>query len=107
MRNMLAFLAAVALTVIGVGWYLDWYKLRTAPSSDGQRSVTVDIDTKKISADLQKGADKVQQKLAEKAKQIEEEKKKKEAKPEPKLPTVEVPEKLPLDTGIIEIPIDQ
>ena len=54
MRNLLAFLAAVMLTVSAVGWYLGWYKVRRSPSPDGEPSVTVDFDTRKIGADLGK-----------------------------------------------------
>jgi hypothetical protein len=68
MRNLLAFLAALALTVAGVGWYLDWYRVRSSPAEAGQRSVTVDIDVKKIGSDLIEAEHKVQEKLAEKSK---------------------------------------
>lgn len=66
MRNMLAFLAAAVLTVIGVGWYFDWYRLNTVPGDSGHRSVTIDINTKKISHDLGEVEHKVEKKLAEK-----------------------------------------
>jgi hypothetical protein len=35
MRNLLAFVAAVVLTVAAVGWYLDWYHVGTAPGRRG------------------------------------------------------------------------
>ncbi len=68
MRNMLAFFAALLLTVAAVGWYLDWYRIRGTPAPDGHRSVTVDVNTHKISEDLLKAEQKIQDKLAEKAK---------------------------------------
>lgn len=68
MRNLLAFLAALTLTLACVGWYLDWYRIRSAPADGGQKSVTVDINTKKIGEDLIKAEQAIQQKLAEKAK---------------------------------------
>jgi hypothetical protein len=68
MRNMLAFLAALTLTLAGVGWYLDWYRVRSAPTPSGQRSVTVDINTQKISKDLLEAEKKIQKKLEDKAK---------------------------------------
>lgn len=68
MRNMLAFLAALTLTLGGVGWYLDWFQIRTTPAPSGQRSVTVDINTRKIGEDLLKAEQKVQKRLEEKAK---------------------------------------
>jgi hypothetical protein len=68
MRNLLAFLAAMTLTLAGVGWYLDWYRVRSTPVDGGQKSVTVDINTKKISEDLLKAEQKIQQRLADKVK---------------------------------------
>jgi hypothetical protein len=79
MRNMLAFLAAMALTVAAVGWYLDWYRVRTTPAPSGQRSVTVDINTEKIGDDFHKAEQKIQQKLAEKIEKANAEKKAREA----------------------------
>jgi hypothetical protein len=62
MRNLLALFAAALLTVVGVGWYLGWYKVRSQPASvPGQHSVNIDIDTNKIGTDLQKGEQKLQQ----------------------------------------------
>jgi hypothetical protein len=62
MRNMLALFGAALLTVGGVGWYLGWYKVRSQPASvPGQHSVNIDINTNKISADLQQGEQKLQQ----------------------------------------------
>jgi hypothetical protein len=67
---MLALFAAVLLTVVGLGWYLDWYKVRSQPASvPGQHSVNIDIDTTKISTDLQKGERKIQQMLENKGKE--------------------------------------
>lgn len=67
MRNLLAFLAAVVLTLGVVGWYLDWYSIHASPAQNGQKSVTVDINTKKIGEDLLKAEQKIQKRLAEKA----------------------------------------
>ena len=52
MRNLLAFCAAAALTVVGVGWYLGWF-----------RTVNVELNTTKIREDLNKERQKVQQLL--------------------------------------------
>jgi hypothetical protein len=69
MRNMLALFAAVLLTVVGLGWYLDWYKVRSQPASvPGQHSLNIDINTNKIGTDLQKGEQKIQQMLENKTK---------------------------------------
>jgi hypothetical protein len=68
MRNMLALFGAALLTVVGVGWYLGWYKVRSQPASvPGQHSVNIDINTNKISADLQHGEQKLQQWLEKKS----------------------------------------
>jgi len=67
MRNMLALFGAALLTVVGVGWYLGWYKVRSQPASvPGQTSVNIDINTNKISQDLQQGEQKLQQWLEKK-----------------------------------------
>ena len=69
MRNMLAFLAVVALTAGGVGWYLGWFQVSSVPGGEGQRTFTVDVHTNKISQDLHQVEARVEKKLAEKAKQ--------------------------------------
>jgi len=67
MRNLLALFGAALLTVVGVGWYLGWYKVRSQPASvPGQHSVNIDIDTNKIGKDLQKGEQKLQNMLDKK-----------------------------------------
>ena len=67
MRNMLALFGAALLTVVGAGWYLGWYKVRSQPASvPGQHSVNIDINTNKISKDLQQGEEKIQQMLENK-----------------------------------------
>jgi hypothetical protein len=58
MRNLLAFLAAVTLTVVGVGWYLGWFQ-----------TIKVELNTTKIKDDLQKGEQKVQQFLEKRPKE--------------------------------------
>jgi hypothetical protein len=63
MRNLLAFLAAVTLTILCLGWYLDWYHIRTSPASSGHRNFTIDVDTIKVSEDLYKGGAKIQEVL--------------------------------------------
>ena len=67
MRNMLAFLAAVTLTVIAVGWYFDWFRLTSVPGSGGHRSVTIDINTPKIKHDVSEAEHKIEKKLADKS----------------------------------------
>lgn len=54
MRNLLAFVAFVALAFAGAGWYLGWYTVQTTPSPKG-RTVSIDIDGGKIKEDLRQG----------------------------------------------------
>jgi hypothetical protein len=63
MRNMLAFLAAAALTVVGVGWYLGWYRVSSVPTDQGKRSINIELNTTKIDADLRKGENKIHEAL--------------------------------------------
>jgi hypothetical protein len=63
---MLAFLAAAALTFVGVGWYLDWFKLSSVPADSGHRRLNIDVDTDKISHDLHDAETKIEKKLADK-----------------------------------------
>ena len=77
MRNILAFVAALALTVAGLGWYLGWYQVRAKPGHAGHQTLNIDINTDKAAKDihhaeeevLDKGKDKLHD-LVEKGKQI-------------------------------------
>jgi hypothetical protein len=64
---MLAFFAALVITLAAVGWYLDWYKVRSSPSPTGKRSVTIDINTVKIGSDLHKAEQGLEKKMEKKA----------------------------------------
>ena len=59
MRNMLAFTAAVVLTVAGLGWYLGWYRIHSTPASAGHRNVNIDINTEKITDDIHRAEKKI------------------------------------------------
>ena len=59
MRNLLAFTAAVVLTVAGLGWYLGWYRVHSAPASDGHHKVNIDINTDKITNDIERAEKKI------------------------------------------------
>lgn len=63
MRNLLAFLAAVTLTLAGVGWYLGWYTIQSQPSASGKSTISIEFDDGKIGSDLKKGLQSVEQKL--------------------------------------------
>src|SRR5262249_26272760 len=69
--NLLAFVAAIAITIGGIGWYRDWFHIQTQAGAPGTRSVEININTKKIGDDLKKG----EEKLIEKAEKKLEEKK--------------------------------
>jgi hypothetical protein len=60
MRNLLAFLAAVCLTVGVSGFYLGWYTVETAPAPQGKRTVNIEINTIKIGEDIQRGSEHLQ-----------------------------------------------
>jgi hypothetical protein len=61
MRNILAFSAAAVIVLAGVGWYLDWYKLKVSPTGDGHLNVTIDADTSKAREDVAKEAKKIEE----------------------------------------------
>lgn len=64
MRNLLALIGAAVLTFAGLGWYLGWYKLEPAPSpTPGHRNFTIDIDPRKIDADVHNGEQKLEHAL--------------------------------------------
>jgi len=63
MRNLLALFAAAALTFAGVGWYLGWYTVEHSAAPAGHRAVHIDIDGRKMSTDIRKGEEKLQEAL--------------------------------------------
>lgn len=83
MRNLLAFLAAATLTFVGVGWYLDWYRVKSASAPDGHHKVDIDINGGKIADDVQRGVQKGEEKLQT---VLEKDKDKKPASTEPAKP---------------------
>jgi hypothetical protein len=48
MRNLLALMMAVLLIVGAVGWYLDWFKVNTAPAGDGHTAIHIDWNALKF-----------------------------------------------------------
>jgi hypothetical protein len=68
MRNLLAFVGALVVTVAGLGYYLGWYTVHTGPSPSGRR-VTFDIDTGKIGDDLHPAEQKIEKKLGQRGQQ--------------------------------------
>jgi hypothetical protein len=60
MKNLLALLGALVVTFVAAGWYLGWYQVQTTTDANGHREVNIDLNTKKIQADINKGVDKVE-----------------------------------------------
>ena len=63
MRNLLAMLAFAALVFIGLGWYLDWYQVKTQAGPAGHHTVNIDVNSPKIMTDVHKGVQKGEEKL--------------------------------------------
>jgi hypothetical protein len=58
MRNLLAFLGGVIVTFLGMGWYLDWYRVVREPgATPGTSRVQIDINNDKIKADVSRGVE--------------------------------------------------
>jgi hypothetical protein len=63
MRNLLAFFAAALIVFAGLGYYLDWYKIDRVPTATGHQQLNIDIDGKKISADVRRGTERGAEKV--------------------------------------------
>ena len=84
MRNILAFFGALVLTLLAVGWYENWFQVRTTPGTDGNRTISIDIDSTKVTSDIEETEHKI-------GTFIEEAKKSKAAQPpKDKAPAVDV-----------------
>jgi hypothetical protein len=60
MRNLLALLGAGTVTFVGLGWYLDWYKIERKPSpAAGTQRLEVEVNGQKIGADVVAGSKRV------------------------------------------------
>lgn len=57
MRNLFALFGAGTIAFVGLGWYLDWYKLSRQPSPAGTQRLTVDLNPDKITGDVRKGVE--------------------------------------------------
>ncbi|MCS6851116.1 MAG: hypothetical protein NZ700_08120 [Gemmataceae bacterium] len=67
MRNLLAFLAAAAITFAILGWYLDWYKVQSTPMPCGNTRISIDINGRKIREDVRRGVQQGEEKLSVKS----------------------------------------
>jgi hypothetical protein len=59
MRNLLAFLAAATITVLLVGWHLDWFTVRKVSAPEGKSRLDIEFNTGKIGDDLHKGGERL------------------------------------------------
>lgn len=71
MRNLLAFAMTLLLTLGGLGYYLDWFKIRTTAGVDGHTTLNIDMNTVKALQDGAKFGAKVTEVLDKKAKDAE------------------------------------
>ena len=62
MRNLLALFALALLVFAGVGWFRDWYQIKTGPADAGHQSVNIDFHGAKILSDVEKGIQKLEEK---------------------------------------------
>ena len=51
MRNLLALVGLLVIGVAGLGWYLGWYKLSVARTTDGNLQINTTVDTQKAGTD--------------------------------------------------------
>jgi hypothetical protein len=61
MRNILALVGLAVVLVVGLGWYLGWYHVKTEPAGPGHTHVTVDVDRDKIIKDEKAAVKKVEE----------------------------------------------
>ena len=59
MKNILALVGLAVVLFVGLGWYLEWYKIGSTPAPDGHRTFNVDINAQKIIDDEKKAQKKV------------------------------------------------
>jgi hypothetical protein len=60
MRKLLVFLLVLVAATIGLGFYLDWFQIRTSRETEtGRKTIELDIDTKKIKTDTETAEKKV------------------------------------------------
>jgi hypothetical protein len=69
MRNILAFIGALVVTLVAVGWYENWFQFRTTPGADGKRNISIDIDSAKVGDDIHKTTGNIEEFLKERAKE--------------------------------------
>jgi hypothetical protein len=65
MRNTLALLAAIAVLVLALGYFLGWYDLVGVESNGAGHRLQIDVNTNKIKSDIDKGATKIKETIRE------------------------------------------
>ncbi len=59
MKNILTMAATGLVIFASLGWYLDWYKVARTTTPDGKQHIVIDVNTKRVESDIEKGRDKV------------------------------------------------
>ena len=59
MKNILTMAATGLVIFASLGWYLDWYKVARSTTPDGKQHIVIDLNTKRIESDYEKGREKV------------------------------------------------
>ena len=54
MKNLLALVGAAVVVVVGLGWYLRWFKVGSEPATPGRAKFNVEVKTDKVESDEKK-----------------------------------------------------
>lgn len=54
-RNLLSLVGFIIVAFLGLGWYLDWYRLGIRTGDSGNTQISFDVNTNKIKDDGRKG----------------------------------------------------
>jgi hypothetical protein len=52
LKNLFSMVVAGILIFAGLGYYLDWYKIRETPGPNGQQNITIGVNTNEIKKDF-------------------------------------------------------
>lgn len=67
MRNLLALLGLILVTAGLSGYYLGWYKVKSTTGSEGNRTISIDLNTTKIGEDLARGVSQIEKAIDKKS----------------------------------------
>lgn len=59
MKNLLALVGAAVVLVVGLGWYLQWFKIGSEQSNAGKPKFSVEVESDKVKVDVNKGKETV------------------------------------------------